>query len=1175
MPTIEELDKLNEEQLDRYFFMVNNYDLDEAEKEELYGLVGGVSAPTEPAEVVEEEVEVEAPRGPYIQPARTESYSQVYGDVPETLTEQTTREGGGVEGRARAKETVDETLNRPISAAGFQATPVFGAGGEGFFDALKAQPIHGELSTVLTATRGQAGQEVTAQLRAQAIRNLAKSRGADEENIEELRQEMAKINQEVATREDTADLLEQMTSQLEERHIQQYQQDVFNEAYDRQLREGNTGADGEKAAIAEGNQETIEYIKETFPDRYREMLGYARKPEDVQLGLLSEITGGRIGTRIVGREGVYESPGAATLRAAGGLLSLPMRAAIYEPLIMSTTYEVDEFGEPLDKSDFNYQMHLKSQEAFDKAARGEADAIDLLKGYASGMLAGTARRTAAAGAELPVNTQSYTARLNSAMATGRFLGEDFVQLAVPKMDAMLKDKLGWETETTERAYWLLGLGTELAAPILPTTAVGKSMGAFGTRLAQMQSLPAAVASGTRLATAGEAISAPLQALAVPARTARREALAEELGVDVANVPATTAEVMGKAVGERVFEGIEAEFKAKKAVTGDQRAKVLNENIRAKQLAARNPELQRSLGAIADQVEAVLAKEGSNFLAASKEAEAVINAKRLQDMVEENITQAIMRAAPNDVHLMPTIDLMVTTPLYKKHGKDVDNLLSNYKLEDLVEGSVRINLRDPLYRAAMKDEFYRPIVNKVAKGERLDVTEAAMFRSYLRREAWKEYGAVKALTKEAPTLLGRDRMLTTGTRRALTTPRAIQDIALGALAKGNKRASQWVAERTMPTVGMTGTQQQIITEMNKALNTAATRYNQALMGQMQLLKGEGLKGKDLRVSAFLNNLNEFHKAPEARLEFYDNFLKTFFGGAQRSVDDLGSMLGADDLKEFLSRPISIDKIQAVVETGRASSPFFTKKGMRSFGGFGSDALVEASQIATLQKISNDAQAEIVERLVQQNPQLFIDFKGRSLPSAQQFKASTYESLFQGEWLYKYVDQVIGAYKVPKDTSDIGLQIYKAEQLGVPVDETISYILNEMIKYTGARFRRQTAQSTLNTVVQAALKGKGSDAKAINTELAEQIWFRGGVDEGKEYAKFHNMWNTFDEFTPLAQHPAYARFVDLKNERGVPRTEIAKQDPPTPEAVFKLQGKKGATLDQLKKIAEVGHRRLWNY
>ena len=44
---------------------------------------------------------------------------------------------------------------------------------------------------------------------------------------------------------------------------------------------------------------------------------------------------------------------------------------------------------------------------------------------------------------------------------------------------------------------------------------------------------------------------------------------------------------------------------------------------------------------------------------------------------------------------------------------------------------------------------------------------------------------------------------------------------------------------MPTVGMTGTQQRLINEMNKALNTAATRYNQALMGQMQLLKGEGL------------------------------------------------------------------------------------------------------------------------------------------------------------------------------------------------------------------------------------------------------------------------------------------------------------------------------------------------
>ena len=165
-------------------------------------------------------------------------------------------------------------------------------------------------------------------------------------------------------------------------------------------------------------------------------------------GMLSEETA----------EGIpYETPLAAGMRDIGMLIR-----PLTKPFIDAISYEVDEEGNPLDESDFNYQMYQAQEEALQKIEAGEGSLADYASA-ATGFLptAMLSRRTLGERGE--VSTGNYIRDIAISGAKGRFLGDDYSELSATKRT--------YEALGLDWMPWVLGLATEIALPVTPAPVV--------------------------------------------------------------------------------------------------------------------------------------------------------------------------------------------------------------------------------------------------------------------------------------------------------------------------------------------------------------------------------------------------------------------------------------------------------------------------------------------------------------------------------------------------------------------------------------------------------------------------------------------------------------------------------------------------------------------------------
>ena len=184
-------------------------------------------------------------------------------------------------------------------------------------------------------------------------------------------------------------------------------------------------------------------LDEVLPERTRSqrVLRWAQ-------GLLSEETA----------EGIpYETPLAAGMRDIGMLIR-----PLTKPFIDAISYEVDEEGNPLDESDFIYQMYQAQEEALQKIEAGEGSLADYASA-ATGFLptAMLSRRTLGERGE--VSTGNYIRDIAISGAKGRFLGDDYSELSATKRT--------YEALGLDWMPWALGLGTEIALPVTPAPGV--------------------------------------------------------------------------------------------------------------------------------------------------------------------------------------------------------------------------------------------------------------------------------------------------------------------------------------------------------------------------------------------------------------------------------------------------------------------------------------------------------------------------------------------------------------------------------------------------------------------------------------------------------------------------------------------------------------------------------
>jgi len=172
----------------------------------------------------------------------------------------------------------------------------------------------------------------------------------------------------------------------------------------------------------------------------------------------------------------FETPLKAGLRVLGGL----GRGAL-EPLVEFLTYEVDNKGKVLDKSDWNYTIQKSMSLAWDRVEKGTASPVDYAVAYNPfGAIASTGRNiqgtaptlNAKKFAGLPATFgmtegTGYFEDWAFATATGRWTGNDIAEAPVIK-EYYEREGLTW-------VPWIAGLATELLMPISSLTAFSRGV----------------------------------------------------------------------------------------------------------------------------------------------------------------------------------------------------------------------------------------------------------------------------------------------------------------------------------------------------------------------------------------------------------------------------------------------------------------------------------------------------------------------------------------------------------------------------------------------------------------------------------------------------------------------------------------------------------------------------
>lgn len=170
----------------------------------------------------------------------------------------------------------------------------------------------------------------------------------------------------------------------------------------------------------------------------------------------------------------FETPLGASLRSVGGLIR-----GVTEPIAEFMSYDVNDKGEVLDKSDWNYTIHRQMSSAWERIEKGVASPVDYAVAYNPfGAIASTGRTIEGSApllsekkfAGIPatlglIDGTGYFEDWAFATATGRWLGADIAEAPVIKEY--------YDSRGMSYVPWLAGLAGELLLPVSSLTAAGR------------------------------------------------------------------------------------------------------------------------------------------------------------------------------------------------------------------------------------------------------------------------------------------------------------------------------------------------------------------------------------------------------------------------------------------------------------------------------------------------------------------------------------------------------------------------------------------------------------------------------------------------------------------------------------------------------------------------------
>jgi len=241
----------------------------------------------------------------------------------------------------------------------------------------------------------------------------------------------------------------------------------------------------------------------------------------------------------------FERVGVAGLRTLGGAL----RAGL-NPIVEALSYDVDDSGKPLDKTDVNYKVYAAQRDAFkalnDAELKGESGDIgDYLMAYNPfGYISSIEQSNKDARAP-ELRSGSYLNDLAFSVAVGRFIGDDISSSPTIKS---YYDKNGMSY-----IPFIAGLTAEILLPVSPLTLAGKSVGTAGETLSAAGRVAGKASRlgriGKALETAGETVSALEKPISTPIRSTL-----STVGNRIAYIK--TADALLEAAGEAKLTGPE-------------------------------------------------------------------------------------------------------------------------------------------------------------------------------------------------------------------------------------------------------------------------------------------------------------------------------------------------------------------------------------------------------------------------------------------------------------------------------------------------------------------------------------------------------------------------------------------------------------------------------------------
>ena len=271
--------------------------------------------------------------------------------------------------------------------------------------------------------------------------------------------------------------------------------DIVQKVSQQKIRAYDYAVYGDYLAEELGIDETGDRMQIVLPDLLggKTLMTIDYKPEDMKTKIFGGIS--RKGRRILKKEapdgGVAETFIGTGMRDIGGLIRV-----VADPAFKLFTYDVDEFGNPLNPNDWNYKFDAWTERALERMHRmesGQEDktissgaryAADLTGTFLASIIPSRMAKGMGTGSRKRHATGSWTNDVLLSIHAGRFLGDDFNEL---KASTRVWENFG--------APWVPGVGglmAEVAMPLTPAFAVAKVSRTAGKTL---QGLDASIQSG--------------------------------------------------------------------------------------------------------------------------------------------------------------------------------------------------------------------------------------------------------------------------------------------------------------------------------------------------------------------------------------------------------------------------------------------------------------------------------------------------------------------------------------------------------------------------------------------------------------------------------------------------------------------------------------------------------